>query len=239
MTAPKQSDEAERRLDDLRRHLYRADATAADVERYLAERGDALEAEPEPADEPIAPPPGWSAKRTTVVALVAVAALVVGVQVARPAQEVPTPTRTQALQQVGMRQPAAVDMTDVSGPVEVGTTVRGTPVEGEQFEGTGPAVVPVERASDTFAGGRAMVVLTADKPVPLEWRALRIVTRNDRPSSSFVLAHGTADPGDIVATPSTFVYPGAPPARIAVEVPKGVRWSLIVAVTDRIAPSLH
>jgi hypothetical protein len=239
VTAPQQSPEAERRLDDLRRRLYRADVTDADVQQYLAQRGEPSDPETLLAPEP-PPPPAPRFGRPAKVAAIAHAACaaVLGVRRAQPAEE-PRPEPTQVLRDADGGPRFAIDLAGVSGPVTVRTSVRGTPVVGQQFEGHGSAVVPVDPSPGSFAGGRAMIVLTAAQSAPTEWRAVRLITRNDWTSYPVVLAHGSADPGMIVATPSTFVYPGAPPARIAVDVPEGIRWTLVVAATDGLGPSVR
>ncbi|GAA4741999.1 hypothetical protein GCM10025783_11640 [Amnibacterium soli] len=244
MTAPQQSPEEVPRLDALRRALYRPDATDADRQRYAAEQQAVRPPDPEAttAAAPAAPVPRRWRLGLTVLAVVLAAAggILVGQRFAQPLQQTARPTAAPVLQQDvqdGARY--AVDTAGVSGPRSVATTVRGTAVIGQRFEGRGSAVVPVDLLPGTFDGGRAMVVLTAARSAPTEWRALRLLTRNDFSSFPVVMAHGTADPGTLVATPSTFVFPGAPPARIAVEAPDDVRWTLVVAASPQIADQLH
>jgi hypothetical protein len=133
----------------------------------------------------------------------------------------------------------AVDTSGVTGPTRVRTSLHGTPVSGQRFDGHGAAVVPVDLLPGSYDGGRALVVLTAAQAAPTEWRALSLVTRDDFSSFPVVMAQGTADPGTVVATPSTFVFPAAPPVRIAIEAPADVGWTLVVAATSRIADELH
>jgi len=244
MTASPQSPEEDARLDALRRALYRPDATEADRRRYQAEREAVLE--PAPVLEAAAAPPAPPARRSRVglavlaVVLAALGGMVVGERLAQPAPHVAQPTAEPVLQQDFEDGPRfAVDTKGVSGPRAVATSVHGTPVIGQQFEGHGPAVVPVDLLPGSFDGGRAMVVLTSAQSAPTAWRALRLLTRNDFSSFPVVMAHGTADPGMLVATPSTFVYPGAPPARVAVEAPDDIRWTLVVAATPQIADDLR
>ena len=245
MTAPQQSPEEDARLDALRRALYRPDATDADRQRYRAEQAAVL-LEPEPTAQAPEPPVERPARRlrwgvmVVAVALAGLAGIAIGQRLAPPAVETARPTAAPVLQQDfedGSRY--EVDTKGVSGPRAVATTVRGTAVIGQRFEGHGPAVVPVDLLPGSFDGGRAMVVLTAAQPAPTAWRALRLLTRNDFSSFPMVMAHGTADPGQLVATPSSFIYPGAPPARIAVEAPDSVRWTLVVAATPQIADRLR
>ena len=166
--------------------------------------------------------------------------LTLGVVLAQPATERATTAPAKVLQQdVSGGGRFTIDTAGVTGPTLVATSMQGTPLIGVRFEGHGSAVVPVDLLPGSFDGGRAMVVLTAAQPAPTTWRALRVVTRNDFSSFPVVMAHGTADPGTNVATPSTFVYPGAPPARVAVEAPDEVRWTLLVAATSQIAAELH
>ena len=241
MTSPRKSSEEEARLDALRRRLYRADATEADRQRYEAERIATIEPEPLAAAEE---QPAARRPRRGAVVLAAVVAgglgLTLGVVVAQPATERAKPAPAKVLQQsISDAQRFTIDTAGVRGPTSVATAILGTALIGQRFEGHGPAVVPVDLLPGSFDGGRAMVVLTAAQPAPTAWRALRVVTRSDFSSFPVVMAHGTADPGTIVATPSTFVYPGAPPARIAVEAPDDVRWTLLVAATSQIAAELH
>jgi len=245
MTAPQQSPEDQARLDALRRRLYRPDATEADRQQYAAASAARVlepESAPEAPGTTAAPParrPRWGAV-VVAVALAGLAGIAIGQRLAPPAVETARPTAAPVLQQDFEDGPRfAVDTKGVTGPTAVATNVHGTAVVGQQFEGHGPAVVPVELLPGSFDGGRAMVVLTAAQPAPTAWRALRLLTRNDFSSFPVVMAHGTADPGQIVATPSTFIYPGAAPARIAVEAPDSVRWTLVVAATPQIGDQLR
>ena len=244
MTAPRHSPEEEAHFDALRRALYRPDAADADRQRYEAERASVLAPEPseKAAAHAAAPPVRRSRTDLTVhaIELAAVVGMEDGQRIALPVAQTVQPTAEPVLQQDFEDGPKfAVNMKGVSGPRSVATAVRGTPVIGQQFEGHGSAVVPVDLLPGSFDGGRAMVVLTSAQSAPTAWRALRLLTRNDFSSFPVVLAHGTADPGMLVATPSTFVFPGAPPARIAVEAPDDIRWTLVVAATPQIADRLR
>jgi hypothetical protein len=245
VTGPRKSSEEEARLDALRRRLYRADATDADRRRYAAERAAALQPEPaqEAAQDLPARPPGRPSLRSVAVVAVLLAGLagvVVGERLDPRASGTARPSPSPVVQQDfgdGLR--FAVDASGVSGPTRVATSVRGTAVVGQRFEGHGAAVVPVDLLPGSFDGGRAMVLLTAAQPAPTEWRALSVITRDDFSSFPVVMAQGTADPGTTVATPSTFVFSGGPPARIAVQAPADVRWTLVVAATSQIADELR
>lgn len=245
MTAPQRSSEDDARLDALRRRLYRPEATDADRQRYAAASAAAvLESEPDAATadrppEEAARRPRWGAV-VVAVALAGLAGVGIGQHLAPRAAETARPSAAPVLRQDFEDAPTfAVHMRGVSGPVSVATSIRGTPVLGQQFEGRGRAVVPVDLLPGSFDGGRAMVVLTAAQPTPTAWEALGLVNGNDVSAFPVVMARGTADPGRIVATPSMFVYPGAAPGRIAVEAPDDVRWTLVVAATPQIADQLH
>lgn len=245
MTAPQQSPEEDARLDALRRRLYRADATDADRQRYAAEREAVVRsaATAGPAAAAVAaPPPPRSHAGLTVAAVVlaALAGMVVGEHLPQPLPHTARPAADRAAQQTFDAGPAfAVHTAGVSRPASVATSVRGTPVLGQRFVGHGPAVVPVALLPGSFDGGRATVVLTAAQPAPIAWRALRVLSLNDSSSFPVVMAQGFADPGSAVATPSMFVFSGAAPARIAVEAPDTVRWTLVVAATSQIADRLR
>jgi hypothetical protein len=212
-----------RRLDDLRRALYRADASDADVRRYLSER---LKAGPAPAP---APQVSRRRPRRTLLAigaaLVLLSTLAVGVRLEQPAATIQA---TRAPRPV----PTSVgDAAAVLGPTRVAVLVDGEAVSGFRFEGSGSVVLPFDPPPGSYDGGRAVVALVTGEPAPVVWRALRLTTRQDWTSFPQVLAQGTA--GRAVDLPATeaFGYRGLPPTRVAVEAPVGTRWSLVVGIT--------
>ena len=227
------------RLDALRRGLYRPGSTAADLQRYLAER-DAVVPDA-PADP--SPPPVRPRRRLLLVAASAALclALVGGLSVAL-AQRAPTrvavPPATPAVTVgpplvigVGDGQTLTVLPGAVRRSTATATAVRGTPVVGRLVEGSGNAVFPVHAPADPLRGGSAMVLITSGSRVPVAWRALSRLRLGRAISEPLVLARGiSAEPSGAPA-PQTFRYEAEVwPARIAVAAPPGVQWSLLVAV---------
>lgn len=240
------SPEGASRLDDLRRRLYRADATDADVQRYEAERALVAEDAPDPPAEPVAPPATPRHRAVLLLGATAVAgiALLAAVRTGQPAVEAgpasASPSAGRSLvQDVGEGQVLAVELGSVSDPMSVPVSIRGTAVAGQRFLGRGNAVVAFHPPGAVTDGGRAMVVLTANGPSPVGWRALLTMTRNETTTYPIVMARGQNQQGAGLATPTTFVFPGSPPTRIAVEAPSDVRWTLVVGATDGLEPELR
>ena len=226
------------RLNDLRRRLYRADATEADRLRYEA----ALQAT-RPPEAPLLdaaqarlPRPGRRAAVGLVVVLVTVG-LVVAVRLGQPVSLPPRPVVAEVLRQD--RTAGRLLTAGVSGPAAVAASIRGVAVTAQRFQGRGDAVVPFAAPAGASDGGRVLVVLASDGPATIGWRAVRLRTSVDWTSHPVAMARGSAEPGAVVATPITFVYSGSPPAQIAVDAPDGVGWTLLIAATGELTAALR
>ena len=238
-----ESSEAADRVDDLRRRLYRVDASEEDLQRYLAEQPV------QPAVEPIEEVSGDGVKRFPrrrtgiALAVVMTAAAVLIVQGARSPTGSAGPTALPAgqalLQSIGDGQVLDVAGGEVTDAVNVPAAVHGTAVAGQRFSGRGNALVAFHPPSGAFDGGTLMVAMTATGSAPVRWRALLVMTRNETTSYPLVLARGRVDRESGLGVPTTFIYPSRPPTRFAVAAAPDVRWTLVVAVTNGVEPALH
>lgn len=230
-------------LDALRRRLYRPGSTEADLQRYLSERAALAPAPAVDAGPPL------NRRRRRLVPVAAIAAVVVAA-LAVSLSQLQAP-RMSAREPVAPVSPVPVlvqdigDGTTLTVPQRASTTtepaavsVDGAAVAGQRFDGSGNAVLVVEPPESAARGGTATVELTSGGPVPVSWRALSLVYLGQWTAVPVVLARGSsAEPPGAVA-PSTFRYRDAPPTRIAVIAPHGVRWSVLVGVTGPQRP-LH
>lgn len=227
------------RLDDLRRRLYRADATDRDLQRYIEERESALPLEPSPP-----PPPGRSSRPSfrgialgaaAVLVLALGATVVVGARAGSQAAEpIPTPRGTTVQQNVG-DGPVLTVNGEVEGPSPVAVTIDGTAAVGKRFQGYGSVVVFLDPPMGSDAGGRALVGVTSTLPEGVAWRALLDFATGDGTTSPLVIAHGIAEDRSGAHAPTTFDYPTKQPTRIAIAAPAGVGWTLVVGVVHPIA----
>lgn len=224
------------RLDDLRRRLYRADATDRDLQRYIEERESALPLEPSPP-----PPPGRSSRPSfrgialgAAAVLVLVTAVVAGARAGTQAAEpTRTPRGTTVQQNVG-DGPVLTVNGEVEGPSPVAVTIDGTAAVGQRFQGYGSVVVFLDPPTGSDAGGRALVGVTSTLPEGVAWRALLDFATGDGTTSPLVIAHGIAEDRSGAHAPTTFGYPTRPPTRIAIAAPAGVGWTLVVGVVHPI-----
>lgn len=238
MAEPRETGPSEQ-LDALRRGLYRPGSTEADLQRYLEERDAVV------PGAPVAPPaPPARPRRRLLLAGVGAGlglALVAGLAVTAGRGQVravttPSPTATpparQLVMDVGDGQTLSVPVDAAITSTAIPTAVRGTPVVGQLFEGSGNAVLSIDPPHDPLQGGTATVLITANSRVPVAWRALSRLRLGRAISEPLVLGRGiSAEPSGATA-PQTFHYEAESwPARIAVAAPPGARWSLLVAVT--------
>jgi hypothetical protein len=227
------------RLDALRRSLYRPGSTEADLQRYLEQREAVV---PDAPVEPT-PPPARPRRRLVLVGVSAGLGLVLiaglAVTAGRTAQErvVPTPSATatpagrRLVVDVGDGQTLAVATGAEIMSTPVPTSMRGTPVVGRLFEGSGNAILPIDAPPDALQAGSAMVLITSNSRVPVAWRALSRLRLGRAISEPLVLGRGISAEPSGAPVPQTFRYAAESwPARIAVAAPPGVRWSLLVAV---------
>lgn len=237
MTDTREPESTDSVLDDLRRRLYRSDATDDDLRRYVEARESGSEVPPQP--EHGTPPP--TPRRLVLgLALAAVltagAAVAVAAQVGASSEEAARVARTTAgLQESG----AGVDGADsVAGPVPAAASIGGTAAVGRRFQGYGDAVVPID-APEGSGGGRASIDVTSTDPARVGWQALLRIDRPDGTSSPYVLAEGAAEDRSGAHAPTVFAFASRPLTQVAVEAPSGVGWTLVVAFTPEIAPALR
>ncbi|WP_375390074.1 hypothetical protein [uncultured Amnibacterium sp.] len=235
--------------DTLRRRLYRADATEADVQRYRdlvgpdgAEPGAAAR-----ADES-APAPARSRHRLAAgitVAAVALSVVTATTLLQQPAAPPLRPTASAVpdarivVQDIGDGQILRVDPAEAGGPAPISVWIDGTAAAAQRFDGTGDAVLLVDLPSASSHRQRAVLSLYSTAASTIEWRALRRATRPDRTLYEQIVARGTIEAHRDFATPSTFDYSGSAPARIALEAPAGVRWTLLITGIPSTISELH
>ncbi|TDS77239.1 hypothetical protein [Amnibacterium kyonggiense] len=223
-------------LDALRRRLYRPGSTESDLRRYLAERSAIA---PEPAPQSVPALPHAPRRRfVPVAALSAVVAVALAVSLSQlhalraPARSAATASPVPVLvQDIGdgttLTVPQRASIRTATTPI----AIDGTAVVGQRFEGSGNAMLVVDPPRRAMHGGVATVLLTSIGPVPVSWRALSLVYLGQWTAVPVVLARGSSAEPPGVGAPRTFRYRDAPPTRIAVIAPAGVRWSVLVGVT--------
>ncbi len=231
------------RIDALRHRLYRADASEEDVRRYLAAQPEPVAPAEDLPGQPLATMSGVRRRALLGVmagaaALAAVAALI-STDRGAPAVTASSPAPAADVRDIGEGRTLAVEEGTVSAPVRAATSVHGVAAVGLRYEGRGNAVVAFDPPTGAIDGGRMKVALSTSGTAPVAWRALLIVLRGDGRSYPAVLARGRTGEPRGTADPTTFIYPTGPPSRIAVEAPAGSAWSLLVAVTDGIEPTLR
>ena len=245
MTGIRESVEAQERLDELRRRLYRDGAGEEDLRRYAEVRDSLLRLEhpgTEASDAPTAAPIRRRPRLRVVAFAVAPLLIVgVGVGIAATASPVrphvamtlavtpaPDPITTVPPQDIGDGQLLVQDANIVTAPSTLSVSIDGSVANAQQFEGTGSAVVPLDVSSAGFSGGRGVVVLSSSAVAPVDWRALRVATRTDWSSYQEVLAQGTVLTGSPTPSPVIFDYPADPPSHLAIQASHGLRWTLLV-----------
>lgn len=235
MTGSKSTLAEHDRTDDLRRRLYRADATAVDLQHYLDV--PVVPEAPASVDELVlAPAPPPRRRRVgpgAAVALVVACGIVVAALLQQPLADqrrwtAPLQPARTVLQDVGSGRILAVDPTQVTGPTPVPIDVDGTPVVGRRFDGVGDAVVALDLPVTSSGAGQAAVAVSSTRGTPIAWRALRVATRKDRSSYQQVIAMQTITSEANFATPMTFTFTGGAPTRIVLEAPEGLRWTLLI-----------
>jgi hypothetical protein len=242
--------EADDDLDDLRRALYRADATPADLQRYIESQGTAVAAEPESRDPQPAPPttPARTRRRfligaaSAAVAMTAVTALAVLQQpTTTPALSItpPAPEPRTAFQEIGDGQVLQVDPSRSGGPTPTSVWIRGTAAAAQRFDGTGNAVLTVELPTASSHRQRGVLSVYSSPASSISWRALRPATHPDEEPYEQIVARGTIGSHRDFATPSTFDYSGDAPTRIVLRAAADARWTLLIAGIPSTISELH
>ncbi len=242
MTDTREPESTDSVLDDLRRRLYRSDATDDDLRRYVEARESGSEVPPQPEHGPPPPPP-----RRLVLGLALAAVLAAGAAVAVAAQigasserAAPAARTTAGLQESGAGADGAssvAELGSVAGLGSVAASIGGTAAVGQRFQGYGDAVVPID-APEGSGGGRASIDVISTDPARVGWQALLRIDRDDGTSYPYVLAEGAAEDRSGAHAPTVFAFASRPLTQVAVEAPPGVGWTLVVAFTPEIAPVL-
>jgi hypothetical protein len=236
-------------VDELRRRIYRQDATDEDRARYRALAGDerstllraaTATAEPAPSTAPSGRAHGVLLL-AGLLALVALGAVTVGLlphrSVAPPAPPPETiavdgPTRSDFLQNLaggGAAGIAAYLVTHPSPP-QLRSATRFFTVE---RNGTGPGSISLNGVPPEADEGRATVFLVLQVEGRGAWTAYRVREQSDDPSPLQVVARRAGIQRAGVPTDATFRYgPGGRPVRLDLDVPEGVRWGAAVVFSD-------
>jgi hypothetical protein len=241
-------------LDELRRRIYREDATDEDRARYRALtqrmpqasplRGPGADraAHPEPANDHAVLRRG--PRRVLLAgafALVALAGIGLGI-LPRGAPEPPSPspqavtfdgpTRSEFVQNLagGGAAGIAAYLVTHRPPAPLLTANRYFTIE---REGTGPRTISLNSTPPETLAGRATVFLVLEVEGHAGWSASRIREQTDDPSPLQVIARRSGDQQSGVMTSATFRYPaGGRPVRLDIDAPAGVRWGAAVVFTD-------
>jgi hypothetical protein len=219
------------RLDELRRRLYRPDATEEDHRRYAAAAGPAVASASRP-------------RRQVLPALLVVGVLVVACVVAVVASRV-----APALEKAPVAAPAVtttapstnfdiVARGTVGLPESVPVDADGVAVTAQRFRGDGAAAVPLEVASAPKHTGRVVLVLSSADPGTISWRAVGL-TGHAPAASSPELAHSAAKDRRGVPSSEWFAYTSGPPHWITVKAAAGASWTLTVAFLPKETANLR
>jgi hypothetical protein len=220
MTA-EERERTEAELDDLRRRLYRPDATDADLREYLAERATAA-----PADAPAPAPPRRHRRAVLGVAAVAVA---LAACIAGTAVLLPRPANPSARPAAASAEPSRV-----SGPTLTAVPIDGAATAAERFEGVGDGVLSIHLPGAEFGTMRAVVLVYSSRTSTISWTAVR------PPSGDVsVVARARVTSHVDFATPHPFTYAGGPPTRITVAAPEGLHWTVLVAAANGTSDDLR
>jgi hypothetical protein len=244
-------------LDELRRRIYRADATEDDRARYrdLVQRAEATgrgatdaDARPGSTDDHRAVPAAATGPRRRrglllagAFALVALAGISVSL-LPRGAAEPPSPspqaiavdgpTRSEFVQNLagGGAAGIAAYLVTHRSPPELRNASRFYTIE---RDGTGPRSFSLNGTPAETASGRATVFLVVEVQGRAAWTAYRVREQTDDPSPLQVVARRSGDQRSGVLSSATFRYAsGGRPVRLDVDVPAGVRWGAAVVFSD-------
>jgi len=236
--------------DDLRRRLYRPDATPEDLERFRAANPG-----PEAADPP-ATLPSTAGRRTPI--LVA-AALLVGCAVAavsigttthpQPVRTASTPLASPAappgstlaipasdraafVRSLRAGRPAGLLPYFLTHPDARPAIIRTvTRADSEEHFGEGSTAIALDPSSAALKGGRFTVVLTVDRPVTAAMTLDHVDSHSPQGLAiKLVLDPVHADPG--LPAVVSLEYEGAGLNTVRLTVPVGVHWDLVADFTD-------
>jgi hypothetical protein len=244
-------------LDELRRRIYRPDATDADRARYRELLGQArhpgrsTHAEPDPDPDPgrpavavsTDPPRRRGGGLVLAGALALLAATGVGIILlprGEPALPGPSPraiaadgpTRSEFVENLAAGGTAGIAAYLVThpSPSELRGASRFFTIE---RSGTGPHSFSLNGTPADAESGRATVLLVVQVQGRAAWTAYRVREQSDDPSPLQAIARRSGDQRSGVLSSATFRYPGGGrPVRLDVDVPAGVRWGAAVVFSD-------
>jgi hypothetical protein len=222
MTGGTERERTEVALDDLRRRLYRADATEEDVRQYLAGRAAVVPAEAPPAAQERRRRRGTPVGVVAVVGALAACVAITAVLLPRPTSA-PAPAATRA-----------AEPSRVSGPTLTAVPIDGTATAAERFEGVGDGVLSIHLPSAEFGTLRAAVLVYSSRTSTISWTAMRPPSED-----ASVIARARVTSHVDFASPKAFTYAGGPPTRITVEAPEGLHWTMLVAAANGTSDDLR
>jgi hypothetical protein len=239
--------------DELRRRLYRQDATLEDVTRYRAASGDEREGG-EQEDEPLEAVRTRGPRRRALLAAVVVIALAaVGIGVTARSHPLPAPHPTPLsavppddteLAVPADARAAFIASLDTGGSAEVLQYIFDNPdarpaplrtvmrADSTEHWGSGPAEVSLSPSQEAEHGGRFTVALTVNRLSNVVMTVIRADSGN---SASFIERLDAGDgvrarPG--VPAVRTILYSGEAPTDLRLTVPRAVHWDLVVVFSD-------
>ena len=239
--------------DELRRRLYRPDASADDVARYRAVApAPTAVLEPDPAETPTPTP---SARRRAPLLAAAAVALVLAaggaVLVAlgpRPPAPPPAP-RFSADAGVTTLVASATDRTRFAAALAAGRSAgvlhflllhpdripaairTVTRADSDERSGTGPAQIALDPSPAAKRGGELTVMLTIDRSTAAGWSVMESAGEPSQRLDDPVDAHRITALAGLPAV-ATFRYEAPAPQVLEIMVPAGVRWDAAFTFTD-------
>jgi hypothetical protein len=224
-------------VDALRRRLYSPDVTAEDRERYRLATAAAVDEQPEPAPPRTAAPRPAHRRRllligaTTVLTAAAAAALLPHA----PATSTPRPpapvavdpaTRGLFVQNLNLTGSAGLVGYILEQSV-VPLSVAHTSIV--ERSGTGPRTLALP-VGGMPARGHAPVYLVTGRAAAAAWTASALRSAGD--GRDRLLPVAVRAGRQRAGVPTVAAFPGRPPLRLRVAVPKGVRWGAAVVLGE-------
>lgn len=238
-------------LDELRRRIYRPDATDEDRDRYrMRMAGEPAAVLPPPArgTAPSAGPGLPSRPRTrrglllagalTVLGLVGVGIGALPRAPAEPPSRSPGPVpvdaeaRSELVQNLAAGNAAGIAAYLVVHPPP--QAIRGTTrLFTVERHGTGPGSFSIAGTPAETRSGRATVLLVVGVPARASWTAYRVRPRRDDRDALQAIERRSGDLQAGALTSTTFRYRlGGRPVRLEVHVPDAVQWGAAVVFSD-------
>lgn len=222
MAAPTPREDPQRD-DELRRRLYRPDATEEDRHRYESELGTtappAVATPSRSTESPAADPPPPRRPRRAVLLGVGAGVLVLLLGVAAVQQ---TAAPTLLLPRVPSQRVTAAPAPDEPVVRSAATGDAGV----QQFSGRGPGTAPLDPVQPAGSGGRFQIMITVGAAAEVAWQARRVEVRLD--GDQVVRDLGANGSRQARGVPHSYRYRGTPPTSLRVVVPSGVAWNLAI-----------